>query len=105
MVTVIMRDLLYTEIPTTFYRVTHQDCSNLQLIWFRQSLRLMAATVATYCPGRMAEHPKPKSTGGFYHPDGSPCTHNPAHRLSWICWNDNTPHVQIQYNGLLNKIL
>ena len=31
-----------------------------------------AATVATYCPGRMTEHLKSKSTGGFYQADGSP---------------------------------
>ena len=28
-----------------------------------------AATVATYCPGRMAEHLQSKSTGGFYRPE------------------------------------
>ena len=33
-----------------------------------------AATVATYCPGRMAKHPKSKSTGGCYHAEWSPCT-------------------------------
>ena len=43
-----------------------------------------AATVATYCPGRVTEHPKCKSTGGLNHPDGSPCTNinsdpNPIH--------------------------
>jgi len=31
------------------------------------------ATVATYCPGRMAEHHKSKSMGGFNNPDGSHC--------------------------------
>ena len=30
--------------------------------------------VATYCPGRMAEHSKSKSTGGFDQADVSPCT-------------------------------
>ena len=35
-----------------------------------------AATVATYCPGRMEEHPKSKSTGGFSHSDGPPCRFN-----------------------------
>ena len=34
-----------------------------------------AATVATYCPGRVTEHPKCKSTGGYNHPDCSPCTY------------------------------
>ena len=31
------------------------------------------AAVATYCPGRMAEHLKSKSTGGFHQRHGSPC--------------------------------
>ena len=38
------------------------------------SLGWWAATVATYCPSRTAEHPKSKSTGDFYRPDVSPCT-------------------------------
>ena len=33
-----------------------------------------ATTVAAYCPGRMTEHPKWKSTGGFLRPEWSPCT-------------------------------
>ena len=33
-----------------------------------------AATVATYCPSRMAQQPKSKSTGGFYHTEWSHCT-------------------------------
>ena len=33
----------------------------------------LAAAVAAYCPGRMAEHPKSKSTGGFNHAEWSPC--------------------------------
>ena len=32
-----------------------------------------AVTVATYCPGNMANHPKSKSTGGGYQADVSPC--------------------------------
>ena len=32
-----------------------------------------ACPAATYCLGRMAESLKSKSTGGFYHLDGSPC--------------------------------
>ena len=36
-----------------------------------------AATVAAYCPGRMAEHPESKSTGGFLGPEWSPCSCNP----------------------------
>ena len=32
-----------------------------------------AATVAAYCPGRITEHSKLKSTGGFFWADGSPC--------------------------------
>ena len=34
---------------------------------------VLAAGVATYCPGRMAEHHKSKSRGALYHPDGPPC--------------------------------
>ena len=34
---------------------------------------LWAATIATYCPGRMVEHTKSKSPGGFYRPDLLPC--------------------------------
>ena len=37
---------------------------------------VLAATAATYCPSRMAEHPKSKSTGGFNYLDGSSCIHN-----------------------------
>ena len=36
-----------------------------------------AATVATCCPGRMAEHPKSNSIGGFPRPLGPPCTFSP----------------------------
>ena len=36
-----------------------------------------AAKVATYCPDRMTELPKPKSTGGFHQRHGSPC------RIAW----------------------
>ena len=32
-----------------------------------------AATVATYCPGRITEHPKFNSTGGFLRPLEPPC--------------------------------
>ena len=32
-----------------------------------------AATIAAYCPGRMTEHLKSKSTGGFHQRHGSPC--------------------------------
>ena len=41
---------------------------------FGSSPSQLAATVAAHCPGRMAEHPKSKSTGGFHQQDGSPCT-------------------------------
>ena len=34
----------------------------------------MGHPVATYCPGRMAEHRKSKSTGCFDHSARSPCT-------------------------------
>lgn len=40
------------------------------------------ATVATYCPGRTAEHPESQSTEGFNHTDGSPCR-----KYSNICIN------------------
>ena len=39
------------------YRVTQKNLQNLLLTWFRQFRQLLAATVASYCPGRMAEHP------------------------------------------------
>ena len=32
-----------------------------------------ATTLATYCPGRLTEHSKLKSTGGFHRHDVSPC--------------------------------
>ena len=44
----------YRKPEVIFYRVTHKRGKN----WW-------AATVATYCPGRMVEHPKLKQTGGF----------------------------------------
>ena len=31
-------------------------------------------TVASYCPGRMVDYPKAKSTEDFNQPGGSPCT-------------------------------
>ena len=34
----------------------------------------MAATAATYCPGRMAKHSKPKFKGEFFCPEWSLCT-------------------------------
>ena len=40
---------------------------------FDSSGSWLAATLAIYCPGKMAEPPKSKSTGGFNHPDGSLC--------------------------------
>ena len=38
--------------------------NTLPLIGFDSSGSCWATTVATYCPGRMAEHSKSKSTGG-----------------------------------------
>ena len=34
----------------------------------------MGLYLAAYCPGRMSEHSKWKSTGGFLRPEWSPCT-------------------------------
>ena len=34
---------------------------------------MWAVIVATYCPSRMVERLKSKSTGGFYQPEWSPC--------------------------------
>ena len=55
------------------YRATHLVDENLQLT-SDSSGSWWAGTVATYCPGRMEEIPKPKSMGGFHKQDGSPCT-------------------------------
>ena len=38
--------------------------------------------VATYCPGRMADHSNFKSRGGFYQPELSPCRGRGRHRPS-----------------------
>ena len=38
------------------------------------SLRWLAATVATYCPSRMVEHPKSNSTQPSRSPDAPDCT-------------------------------
>ena len=59
------------KLPLSNYRVTH-------LLGKKPPVDLVptvqAATVAPYCPGRMAEQPKFKSTGRFYQADVSPCT-------------------------------
>ena len=47
-----------------------------------------AATVATYCLGRITEHLKSKSTGGFHWRDGSPCTRQRRPRPpQWSPWS------------------
>ena len=57
--------------------------NTLPLIGFDSSGSCWAATVATYCPGRMAELSKSKSMGGFYRGDLSPC--NNVQILCWKC--------------------
>ena len=55
--------------------ILHGNNLQLPLTWFRHFFgSWWAATVATYCPGRMAEHPEPTSTGGCYHAERSPCS-------------------------------
>ena len=63
-----MQLLLYFAHQTrVMYRVNHQVRRNLlsTSIW-GISGHWWAATVVTYCPGRMVEHSKLKSTGGFF---------------------------------------
>ena len=62
--------------------------NNLPLTWFRQFRSCWAATVATYCPGRMAEHSKSKSLGGCYRGNVSPSTTLPDVNLF-----DNFPRL------------
>ena len=60
-----------------------------------------AAPVAPYCPGRMAEHPKFKSMGGFHQWDGSPCTLSHLRYFSVCIFIEATWRVNIalQYNS------
>ena len=52
-----------------------------------------AATVAPYCPGRMAENPYSQSTGGFNHSDGSPCISLlPVHNFFALLFAIVRPH-------------
>ena len=55
--------------------------------------------MVTYCPGRVTEHPKCKSMGGFNHPYGSLCR-NPEkfHSRTHLCESrpedrDEEPHI------------
>ena len=77
------------------YRVTYLDGKNLPLTLVCG----VPVTAATFCQSRMAEHPKSKSTGGFYHPDRSPCilAKKICHGcivecLPWRGWIRNSPH-------------
>ena len=72
--------------PICSVKTSHWPSSSSSGSWW-------AATVATYCPGRMTEHLKSKPTGGFYHTDGSPCSDD---RLS----NINPDSVQRAKCGL-----
>ena len=47
------------------YRVTHLISKNLLLTYYDSFGSSWASTAATYCTGKMAEHPKSKETGGF----------------------------------------
>ena len=42
------------------------------------------ATVAIRCPGRMAEHPKSMSTGGYYYSSVSPCISIHRHLVCFL---------------------
>ena len=57
--------LILTPIRTV--KISHWLSSNSFGSW-------LAASLATYCPGRMAGHLKSKSIGGCYQQDGSSCT-------------------------------
>ena len=60
------------------YRVLEWPFSSLkplvELISFDSTGSWQAPIVATYCTGRIAEHPKSNSTGGFYLGKWWPCT-------------------------------
>ena len=59
--------LLHTGWPMSLMKTSRWLSSDSIGSWW-------AATIAAYCPGRMAEHLKSKSTGGFHQQDVSPCT-------------------------------
>ena len=63
--------------PYRIYRVAHL-LANLGWVDLNlgSSPGWWAATVATYCPSRMVEHPKSKSTEPSPSGDGLPCTVN-----------------------------
>ena len=57
------------------YRVTvHNGEKTFRGLSSNRSDNWWAAIVATYCQGRMMEHPKSKSTGGLFRCEWSPCT-------------------------------
>ena len=62
-----------TKFSTNNYRVTQKNKETSCRLSSDSSGGWWAATVASYCPGKMAEHPKLKSTGDFYQAHGSPC--------------------------------
>ena len=64
------------------YRVTHLDGYNLPLTSFHHLAWAVGQLEATVAAHQLPELPKPKSTGGCHHPDGSPCTHSELQGLS-----------------------
>ena len=75
----ILHSLYYTytvEYPRGFVTITGWPMSSVKTSCWLSSDSFgscWAATVATYCPGRITELSKPKSTGGVHRRDGSPC--------------------------------
>ena len=61
-----------------------------------------AATVATYCPGRMAEHSNSKSTGGFAQVEWSPCSLTTnrfsAYKYCTSKWNSYPNYQNINFD-------
>ena len=56
-----------------------------------------AATVATYCPSRMVEHPKSKSTQPSNQPPSPPCTSLfPPKRMQLLCCNQPHTHTLVK---------
>ena len=68
------------------------------------------ATVAISCPGRMAEHPKSMSTGGYYYSSLSPCISIHRHLVYFLygpssIWHHFYVFLSVLIASLLGMIL
>ena len=66
--------VLKAKVKAGFHQTIFLLGKNLLLTKFRQFRQLLGRYCGTYCPGKMTEYPKSKSTEGFYQVEWSPCS-------------------------------